>query len=143
MDRRDEFEKDIGVSERTDIPSFDVAAPDGASGLNANVARDVNVNEEMATDFAVGNSVSYVSRDQSEDNVEVRESGGTALGWVALVFAVVSWFLWPVLMGATSAVLGFMAYRQGARALGGWAMAIGLIAVILSLVIVPFYYAVT
>lgn len=144
MDRKDEQEKEIVVNEGTEFSSLDVAAaPDGAPDLNNQLARDINVKEEMGSDFAVGNPVSYVAREKTDDDVKVKESGGTALGWVALVFAVVSWLLWPVLMGATSAVLGFMAYRQGARALGGWAIAIGLMAVILSLVIVPFYYAIS
>ncbi|MDQ0058343.1 hypothetical protein [Paenibacillus harenae] len=111
-----------------------------------------NVNEEMSADFAVGTPVAYNERDRdlqdkgyaaaNDEGNDVR-SGGYALGWVALVFGIASWFLWPVLLGATSAVLGFIAYRQGARGLGGWSMAIGLLAVVMYLVIVPFYYAIT
>ncbi|OBZ08153.1 MULTISPECIES: hypothetical protein [Bacillales] len=114
--------------------------------------RLLDVNEEMAADFAIGNS--GVHGERREDRYvevertdrgerEVARSGGYALGWVSLVFAIVSWFIWPVLMGATAAVLGFIAYRQGARGLGGWSMAIGLIALALNLIIVPFYYAIT
>jgi hypothetical protein len=106
-----------------------------------------NYNEEMAADFAVGRPVvdadrredRYVERAEREDT----DTGGRALGWISLVFALASWFIWPVLLGATAAVLGFIAYRQGARALGVWSMAIGIIALALNLIIVPFYYAVT
>lgn len=106
-----------------------------------------DVNEEMAADFAVSSPVVHSER-REDRNVERSErsdtrSGGFALGWVSLVFAIASWFIWPVLMGATAAVLGFIAYRQGARGLGGWSMAIGLIALALNLIIVPFYYAIT
>lgn len=106
-----------------------------------------NFNEEMAADFAAGSPV--VQADRREDRYVEQaeraetETGGRALGWIALVFALASWFIWPVLLGATAAVLGFIAYRQGARALGGWSMAIGIVALALNLVIVPFYYAVT
>lgn len=106
-----------------------------------------NFDEEMAADFAVGDPV--VRTDRREDRHVERaeradtETGGYALGWVSLVFAIASWFIWPVLLGATAAVLGFIAFRQGARGLGGWSMAIGLIALALNLIIVPFYYAVT
>lgn len=108
-----------------------------------------NVNEEMSADFAVGAPGAYKERDRKDNGyVAIDEgndvrSGGYALGWVALVFAIASWFVWPVLLGATSVVLGFIAYRQGARGLGGWTMAIGLLAVVMYLVIVPFYYAIT
>ena len=109
--------------------------------------RLLDVNEEMAADFAISNPAVHAER--REDRHEEREeradalSGGYALGWVSLVFAIASWFLWPVLIGATSVVLGFIAYRQGARGLGGWSMAIGAIALMLNLIIVPFYYAIT
>ncbi|WP_338551941.1 hypothetical protein [Paenibacillus sp. KS-LC4] len=109
-----------------------------------------NINEEMAGEFAAGVPipVSYVPRSESEGRSEredsVRESaGGTALGWVGLVFAIASWFLWPALMGAAAAVLGFVAYRQGAKGLGAWAATIGLIAFVLAVVIIPLYRAIT
>ncbi|MCA0754568.1 DUF5353 domain-containing protein [Paenibacillus sp. N4] len=106
-----------------------------------------NMNEEMGSDFAVSNPALH--RESREDRHVERaeqtdtETGGYALGWVSLVFAIASWFIWPVLLGATAAVLGFIAYRQGARGLGGWSMAIGIVAVALNLLIVPFYYAIT
>jgi hypothetical protein len=107
----------------------------------------LDVNEEMAADFGISNPAVHAER-REERHVERAErtearSGGYALGWVSLVFAIASWFIWPVLLGATAAVLGFIAYRQGARGLGGWSMAIGFIAIALNLIIVPFYYAVT
>ncbi|MFF2887748.1 hypothetical protein [Paenibacillus sp. NPDC057967] len=106
-----------------------------------------NVNEEMGADFAYGMPVTHTeriaSRHERDGEDAVTESNGYALGWVSLVFAIASWFIWPVLMGVTSAVLGFIAYRQGAKALGAWSMTLGLIAVVLNLVIVPFYYALT
>jgi hypothetical protein len=136
---------------KNDYPQYEVSAPNAMPDLNggkveewANENNVNNIHEEMAADFAVSSPVSYVPREQSiEEAAATVEAGGTALGWVALVFAAASWFLWPVVLGITSAVLGFIAYRQGAKALGSWAMALGLIAVLLSLVIVPFYYAVT
>ncbi|WP_424766210.1 hypothetical protein [Paenibacillus sp. sgz302251] len=107
----------------------------------------LNVNEEMGADFAVGGPIVDATRREEHDTDRAErvdtETGGFALGWVSLVFAVASWFIWPVLLGVTAAVLGFIAYRQGARALGGWAMAIGLIALALNLIIVPLYYAIT
>ncbi|MEK3881597.1 hypothetical protein [Paenibacillus sp. PL2-23] len=111
-----------------------------------------NVNEEMGADFAYGMPSTHIERTntRAEDNDSGREeegegvrSGGYALGWVSLIFAIASWFIWPVLLGASAAVMGYIAYRQGARGIGGWAMAIGLVAIALNLVIVPFYYALT
>jgi len=127
-------------SEKETEPGF---APTNAGQPN----QMANVNEEMGADFAYGMPATHVeriaSRSERDGEDTVTETGGYALGWVSLIFAIASWFIWPVLMGITSAVLGFIAYRQGSRALGIWSMTLGLIAVVLNLVIVPFYYALT
>lgn len=135
------YEEEYGrlLDERDRVEASHTKA-DGLADLN-------NVNEEMAADFAVSNPVVHAERREDRyvertDREETRSAGYT-LGWVSLVFAIASWFIWPVLLGASAAVLGFMAYRQGARGLGGWSMAIGIIALALNLVIVPFYYAIT
>ncbi|MFD1955906.1 DUF4190 domain-containing protein [Paenibacillus thailandensis] len=97
--------------------------------------------EEMGADFAAG---TYVDRgDRAEFQESETKSMGYSLGWVALVFAIASWFVWPVLLGVTSAVLGFIAYRQGARKTGAWSMGVGLVAAAVYLFIIPLYYAVS
>lgn len=107
-------------------------------------------NEEMAADLGVitpGYSGNY-SADRGRDPViedakrETR-SAGRATGWAGLVLAILSWFVWPVLLGATAAVVGFLAFRQGARGLGVWSITLGLIAVAAYLVLIPIYYAIT
>jgi len=67
-------------------------------------------------------------------------TAGRVIGWIALTFAVASWFLWPVLMGATAALLGWFAYRQGSKKLGAWAVGIGLVALAAYLALLPLYY---
>lgn len=67
-------------------------------------------------------------------------SSGVATGWVALLFAVCSWFIWPVLLGGTAAVLGFVAFSQGSRGLGILSMALGLIALTVYLILIPLYF---
>ncbi|OUS77505.1 hypothetical protein B1748_06805 [Paenibacillus sp. MY03] len=102
--------------------------------------------EEMGADFAYGMPLTSAQDNGRRGAAEldtVTESTGTAVGWVALVFAIASWFIWPVLIGATATVMGFIAYRQGAKGLGAWAIGIGLTALALNLIIVPFYYALT
>lgn len=75
---------------------------------------------------------------RSQEGTEVR-SGGRAVGWVAFILAIISLFVYPVLMGAGAIVLGIIAYVQGSRALGGWSVVIGGIALISYLVLVPYY----
>lgn len=113
-------------------------------GTPSNLYNPEGFNEEMGADFAYGMPATPVVHDRTGEEpaqVAATESGGTALGWAALVLAIASWFVWPVLMGATATVLGFIAYRQGAKGIGAWSMAVGLAALALNLIIVPLYYA--
>ncbi|GFN30361.1 hypothetical protein [Paenibacillus xylaniclasticus] len=66
----------------------------------------------------------------------------STVGWIGLIFAIASWFLWPVILGPTAAALGVYAYSTGSRALGIWAMSIGLIAAIVYIVLIPLYFSV-
>ncbi|RAP76686.1 DUF4190 domain-containing protein [Paenibacillus montanisoli] len=105
-------------------------------------------NEEMAAEIAVPNhSIKYYPTRESNHltNEAVREtkSAGRMTGWAALIIAVLSWIVWPVVLGATAIVVGFIAYRQGARGLGVWSITLGFIAAAAYLVLVPLYYAIT
>ncbi|MFC5651719.1 hypothetical protein ACFPYJ_21890 [Paenibacillus solisilvae] len=103
-------------------------------------------NEEMGAELGAispGYSGKYRDRHLVEDAKRETRSAGRATGWAALVLAVLSWFVWPVLLGATAAVVGFLAYRQGARGLGVWSITLGLIALASYLVLIPIYYAIT
>ncbi|WP_274651886.1 hypothetical protein [Paenibacillus humicola] len=101
-------------------------------------------NEEMAEELAVpaprsGGRVRVLQEDAAEKTTDAAR----ATGWAALVLAILSWIVWPVLLGITAAVVGFIAFRQGSRGLGIWSMTLGLIAAAAYLVLIPFYYAVT
>ncbi|WP_219836323.1 DUF4190 domain-containing protein [Paenibacillus sp. R14(2021)] len=104
--------------------------------------------EEVAAELSVPSSSlhDYPTRHSNEltnDAVRETKSAGVATGWAALILAVLSWVVWPVLLGATAVVVGFVAFRQGARGLGVTSITLGFIAVIAYLVLVPLYYAIT
>ena len=101
-----------------------------------------NVYEEVGADFAAEVPVP-VRGAGVEYNAETQTTLSNTLGWVGLLFAIASWFVWPVLMGASAAILGFLAYKEGAKGLGRWSIAIGLIALAFNLIIAPFYFAAT
>ncbi|UVI32161.1 DUF4190 domain-containing protein [Paenibacillus spongiae] len=98
--------------------------------------------EEAAAEIAVPAQPVNSSARLDEAEEETR-SAGRATGWAALILSIMSWFVWPVLLGITGAVVGFMAYRQGSRGLAVWSIALGLIAAAAYLVLIPLYYAVT
>lgn len=58
---------------------------------------------------------------------------GNGAGWLALACAVVALFFLPVVLGIAAIIIGYIAFRQGARTLGGWAIGIGCVAVLIQL----------
>lgn len=82
-----------------------------------------------------------VSQQATERAVYSVVEGAHALGIAAVLLAAASWLIWPILLGATAAVTGYMAYRQGSRQLGAASIALSLISVAAHLLIIPLYFA--
>ncbi|RYM02224.1 hypothetical protein EWH99_11400 [Sporolactobacillus sp. THM7-7] len=59
--------------------------------------------------------------------------GGRGAGWLALVISIIALFFLPVILGIAGIIIGYIAFRQGARTLGGWAIGIGIVAVCIQL----------
>ncbi|MBB3109023.1 hypothetical protein FHS18_001075 [Paenibacillus phyllosphaerae] len=99
--------------------------------------------EEMAAEIAIPATYSGLSRTRSreDESKKAMRSAGRAAGWAGLVIAIMSWFVWPVLLGLSAAFIGYVAFRQGSRGLGIWSMTLGLIAAVTYLVLIPLYYA--
>lgn len=58
---------------------------------------------------------------------------GRGTGWLALAFSVAAFFFLPIVLGIAGIIIGFIAFRAGARTLGGWAIGIGCAAVLIQL----------
>ncbi|WP_052339148.1 hypothetical protein [Gorillibacterium massiliense] len=64
-------------------------------------------------------------------------SGIKITGWVALALAVISLFAYPGVFGSAAVLIGLYAFVRGSRSLGGWAMVIGVIALVAYWVFAP------
>jgi hypothetical protein len=127
---------------RNDVnPADDIPAEAGRP-FNAD-----DLNEETAAEVAPtirGDRTEGVFRADETDNrvgdgeTTEEAAGGTGLGWTALVLSLVSLFFLPILMATVGVVTGFFAYRNGARGLGMWSIAIGLFSIVLGLFFTPF-----
>ncbi|MFT8362114.1 MAG: DUF4190 domain-containing protein [Sporolactobacillus sp.] len=63
---------------------------------------------------------------------------GKGMGWLALVLSIAALFFLPIVLGIAGIIIGYLALRQGARTLGGWAIGIGLAALLIQL-LTPFF----
>ncbi|PTQ56425.1 MAG: hypothetical protein BSOLF_0257 [Candidatus Carbobacillus altaicus] len=67
------------------------------------------------------------------------EPGGHGLGMTALVVAILGLFIFPLWMGIAAVILGYMAVAAGSRALGWWAIGIGVVAILIALIPFPIF----
>lgn len=76
----------------------------------------------------------------TSSNHEVKEGSGSgsALGMIGLVLSLISLFTLPFLLSVLGTGAGFFAYRRGAKSLGKWAIGIGVISLIGSMMFAPF-----
>jgi hypothetical protein len=72
------------------------------------------------------------------DTVTEKRSAGY-VGWVAIMLAVASLFVWPAVLGPAAILLGFISWVQGSRALGIWSVVLGVISFIAYIALVPLY----
>ncbi|GGD71262.1 DUF4190 domain-containing protein [Paenibacillus nasutitermitis] len=157
MDQRTEHEpKDAGQNPHSDGTDHRPYNEEVSAELALPISRKERVenetkadhhpyNEEMSAELAapVGRLERTENQTKVHQAVEETTEAGRAAGWAALVLSLLSWFVWPLLLGATGAVVGFIAYRQGAKSLGLWSMVLGLISFLAYLVIIPIYFMVT
>ncbi|WP_422785214.1 hypothetical protein [Sporosarcina globispora] len=103
---------------------------------NESAAFNADYSEETAAEITAP-GVYNRSLDRDEDNETA--AAGRGVGYAALALSILSLFVLPVLFGATGIVLGFIARRRGSESLGGWAIGIGAISIIVGMFILPFF----
>ncbi|MNI02628.1 hypothetical protein D3C73_555110 [compost metagenome] len=83
---------------------------------------------------ALTEPISTVSVDE-----DIVVASSRTIGYIAIIIAVASLFMWPAILGSTAVVLGIIAWFKGNRALGAWSMILGFIAVTTFFVLIPLY----
>lgn len=91
--------------------------------------------EETAAEFAA--PVDF-ERDTTRKE-QGTETAGKGFGIAALVLSILSLFWSPVLFGAAGIVLGIVARNRGARTMGNWAIGLGILSIVISLFLAPFF----
>ncbi|MFF2155881.1 hypothetical protein ACFVVQ_11255 [Paenibacillus chitinolyticus] len=114
------------------------------AGANSSAGREHagrSGREEYAGELApglAGRKVEDAGARSREDADSDAWVSARTLGIMALVSSVLSFFLLPFVLGPLGAILGYMAFADGSRKAGGWAIAIGLISFFSNLFFVPF-----
>lgn len=73
-----------------------------------------------------------------EEDDDAGVAPGTLYGWGSIALAVLSFFIWPIILGAASIVFGFVARSRGTGTLGMIGIVLGVISLLAAFVITPF-----
>lgn len=93
----------------------------------------------MTYDGTTNTGRTYGNADREVRRTE-DETAGRGLGYVGLALSILSLFVFPVLLGAAGIIVGFIARGRGAASLGGWAIGIGVVSILLGMFIRPYYF---
>ncbi|RDW21787.1 nucleoside recognition domain-containing protein [Oceanobacillus chungangensis] len=95
------------------------------------VETDSARNEEFASEITADD----YRADRNDDTGDVISS----YGWIGIALSVISFFMWPFVLGAAGIILGFVSRSKGADTLGNIAIAAGVISIIMTLFFRPFF----
>lgn len=132
-----------GPSEETQREE-DEASPLGATepmGMRYLNPEDVRRDDDTETAQEVAEPMPWV--DDNEDNaerdtVDREEEEGKGMGITSIVLSLISIFLWPAILASAGIIVGFIAFRRGARTTGTWGMVIGAFSLIMALIMPTF-----
>lgn len=72
-----------------------------------------------------------VYSDRDSDNVDTDSiDAGKTTGYVGVGIGIASLFMWSLVLGPVAAVLGLVAFNQGRKTSGGWAIGLGALSVL-------------
>ncbi|MFC4404201.1 DUF4190 domain-containing protein [Gracilibacillus xinjiangensis] len=74
-----------------------------------------------------------------EQGTQMQSNVNSMFGWVGLILAIASFFVWPLLMAVGGLIFGFISKKQGADTLGNAAIVISVISLIVSLILIPLF----
>jgi len=89
-------------------------------------------NEEFAAEMTADDYQHQSDEDREGDSI-------TMYGWIGIALSVISFFMWPIVLGAAGIIFGFVSRSKGADTLGNIAIAAGAISIIISLFLIPFF----
>lgn len=89
-------------------------------------------NEEFAAEMTADDYQLQSDEDRKGDSI-------TMYGWIGIALSIISFFMWPIVLGAAGIIFGFVSRSKGADTLGNIAIAAGAISIIISLFLIPFF----
>ncbi|ASN05216.1 DUF4190 domain-containing protein [Virgibacillus necropolis] len=91
--------------------------------------------EEMAQEMTADD---FDNRTERKADSESGSQVNSAVGWIALVLSIASFFFMPIILGGAGIIVGFIAKSRDADTLGNTAIIAGAASIIISLFVIPY-----
>ncbi|MFC4388513.1 DUF4190 domain-containing protein [Gracilibacillus marinus] len=121
------------LENQEDITTKQFASTDELYALDEAYKRDSEVAQELTA-----NEFNRPIED-SEQGTEMQSSVNTTFGWIGLVLAIASFFVWPLIMAIGGLIFGFISKKQGADTLGNAAIVVSIISLLVSIIMIPLF----
>ncbi len=95
--------------------------------------------EETNRQEPAGDSFFHAENQEEEAGAQGAEGRGNTFGMVGLGLSILALFMFPFILSLAGIITGYIAYRRNARTLGLWAMGIGVVAMLGTLVFAPLF----
>ncbi|MFS0751425.1 hypothetical protein [Oceanobacillus sp. 1P07AA] len=101
------------------------------------IGHDLNSkrNEEYAQEFTADDI-----RDSDIPEEEDDANPGIFYGWAGIALALISFFVWPIILGSASIIFGFVARSRDVDTLGNISIGLGAISMLMTLFVIPFLF---
>lgn len=94
--------------------------------------RDEETAQELTADDISDRNV------EREDRSDSGSHATSAVGWVALILSIASFFFMPIILGGAGIIVGFIAKSRDADTLGNTAIIAGAVSIIITLFVLPY-----
>ena len=112
-----------------------------ASHQHHEMAHRAEFGADMASnDVSVHQTPSYKEEHEKNHMKTTYGSMGENVGYVGIIFGVISLFTWPMLFGPIAVVLGYYSYMNKKRTIGAWSIGLGALSTLSYLFMSLFQY---
>src|SRR5699024_2289752 len=108
--------------------------------IDPNMTPKVDLESSKDEEFADEMTADDID-DNTFDNDDISDDGAmrSAVGWIAIALAAISFFIMPIILGAAGIIVGFIARSRDAKTLGTVAIIAGAVAILMSLFVRPYF----
>ncbi len=111
-----------------------------AQPTNINEQNGLANNRDEETAREITPDVNDHTPDVTDEDNDTEMFTSSAIGWVALLLSIISFFWLPIIFAGAGIITGFMSRNRGAETLGNLAIGASIVSLILTLFVAPFMY---